>query len=134
VSVQLAHPFAAIQVAPGATPMCAPSPPSPTMVPIVCVPWMSRSQIVPVRHTCAMSYQLWSSTTEPSACAPRKRPLSAGWEASTPVSMFATTMPSPVMPCAHASGAPISATPQATPSSRPCVPVARAESTGCSRL
>src|SRR5687768_37003 len=38
-SEQLSQPFVAIQSAPGATPIWLPLPSSPTMVPMVCVPW-----------------------------------------------------------------------------------------------
>src|SRR4051794_4156499 len=35
----VSQPLAAIHFADGATPICAPPPSSPTMVPMVCVPW-----------------------------------------------------------------------------------------------
>ncbi|URN06942.1 hypothetical protein LUW74_28900 [Actinomadura madurae] len=46
-SVQVAQPLAAIQRTPGATPIWLPSPSSPAIVPIVCVPWPLLSQGAP---------------------------------------------------------------------------------------
>src|SRR5690606_576732 len=46
-SEQLAQPLAAIQSASGATPIWLPSPSSPTMVPMTCVPCASTSQGAP---------------------------------------------------------------------------------------
>src|SRR6266511_4119894 len=71
VSEQLltSQPLAAIHLAPGATPTWLPAPSSPTIVPMVWVPWL-----------------LLSHGT------------SAGWLYWTPVSMLATTTPSPRTP------------------------------------
>src|SRR5206468_1046934 len=44
VHESLSHPLAAIQRAAGATPIWLPAPSSPTIVPMVCVPWKTLSQ------------------------------------------------------------------------------------------
>ena len=52
------HPLAAIHLAPGATPILLSPPSSPTIVPMVCVPWPLLSHGAAVAHTWAGSNQL----------------------------------------------------------------------------
>src|SRR5690554_5520009 len=58
--VRSSHPLAAIQVAPGATPIWLPLPSSPTMVPVTCVPWplLSHGASEGSPHTRDGSHQL----------------------------------------------------------------------------
>ena len=51
------QPFAAIQRAPGATPMLFAPPSPPTIVPIVWVPWLLLSHGIPPARTCDGSNQ-----------------------------------------------------------------------------
>ena len=81
--------FTAIQVASGATPMEEPPLLPPTMTPIVWVPWPFTSVGV-VGCWPLGSYQLFVP--------PRHLPARSGCVASTPVSMFATTIPWPRNP------------------------------------
>src|SRR5690606_26311725 len=90
----LAQPLAAIHWAPGATPIWLVPPSSPTMVPMVWVPWPLLSH-GDAPHTPVGSNQL--NTWLP-VVVPRYLLTSAGWLNCTPVSMLATTTPWPVTP------------------------------------
>src|SRR5499425_437241 len=86
----------AIHVASGATPTELPPASPPTITPIVQVPWPLTS--TGVVGCCPFgSYQL--------LVPPRQRLARSGWVTSTPVSMFATTIPWPRYPRFHSAGA-----------------------------
>lgn len=78
-----------------------PAPP-PTSSPMVAVPWPTPSQGSSVQVPVASNQD--RST--------RREADRAEWSPSTPVSMVATTTPSPVVPALHAAGAPVAATDQ----------------------
>ncbi len=115
----LSQPFAAIHRAPGATPIWLPAPSSPSIVPMVWVPWLLLS------HGASGRGAADAGRVEPvvvvveraAAVLPRYLPTSAGWSKSTPVSMFATVMPSPRTPKVdHTSSALIRSMPHSTAS------------------
>src|ERR1700754_2271784 len=58
LQVFISHPLAAIHLAPGATPISLPAPSSPTIVPIVWVPWLLLSHGAAVGQMCDGSNQL----------------------------------------------------------------------------
>src|SRR5262245_27105513 len=96
----VSHPLQAIHFAWGAMPiwLTPGSPSSPTIVPIVCVPWPTLSQgVFPFPpQTFDGSYQLKLWLKLPPPRLPRYCCTSAGWLYWTPVSMFDTTMFSPL--------------------------------------
>ena len=111
----VSQPLHAIHFAPGATPIWF-VPSLPTIVPMVCVPWLLLSQGV-APHSPVGSFQLPTWVNEPPPRLPRYWFTSAGWLYCTPVSMLATTIPVPVA-VGHTWSARILLTPQAMA----CVP------------
>ena len=92
------QPLVSIHSASGATPIWLPAPSSPIMVPMVWVPWPSRSQ-GPLEQSPSASPPV---VVVGEACRPVLAPrywfTRAGWAYSMPESTLATVMPAPVAP------------------------------------
>ncbi len=96
----------------------------PTATVATIVPWPTKP-VASSSTGVALSPQGSNQASAADVLKPRHLRQSSGCSPSTPLSMMATTVPCPVAPAAHSSGAPITCSPQGSPPSGSCAATGR---------